>query len=196
MWILSLKWLLLAVCVLWAIGAFKRLKRLRHECKQAFIALDAQYMQLIDWLRSCARVQMLQEKVAGVHLDDASQALSPSADALDSALLQVRQQPLQAEGMVALEAAWQDVQLAWMAYMQHPLGQPTGVHDAQRQEWALRWQQLTTLHAHSTAQFNAAVNHYNSAIAQFPACAVARLSGLKSVRNFQKDAASLMQPSA
>lgn len=195
MWIVSLEWLCLAVTVFWVIGAFKRLQRLRQESKQAFAAVDAQLMQTIDWLRSCARLRTLKERVSGVPIAHAQHALLPSADLLEGALLQAKQHPLQAETIAALDSTWQSAQVAWLAYMQLSQGQ-ADAHDEQLQEWSLRWQQLTTLHLHSTAQFNAAVNDYNHAIAQFPACVIARLSGLKSARTFQKDAALLMQSSA
>ena len=195
MWILSLEWLLLAVLFFWVIGAFKRLKRLRQESKQAFAAVDAQLMQTIDWLRSCARLKTLQERLDGVPVEHAQHALLPSADLLENALLQARQHPLRSETIDALESTWQGAQVAWLAYMQ--LSQSAAnTDDEQVQEWLLRWQQLTTVHRHSAEQFNAAVTDYNQAIAQFPACAIARLSGLKAARTFQKDTALLMQSSA
>lgn len=195
MWMLSLQWLLLAVFLFWVVGAFKRLKLLRHESKQAFAAVDAQCVQAIDWLRHCARLQTLKDKVAGTPLEHMPHALLPSADLLQEVLLQARQQPLQSERIAALESTWRGAQVAWQAYVQLSSGS-TGVPDDQLQEWSLHWLQLTTLHRHSTDQFNAAVHDYNRAIAQFPACVIARLSGLRPVRTFQKDAALLMQPTA
>lgn len=195
MWILSLEWLLLAVFVFWGIGALKRLKRLRQESKQTFAAVDAQLLQTINWLRSCARRKALKERVDGFPSAHAQHALLPSADLLENALLQARQHPLKSETIAALESTWQGAQVAWLAYMQ--LSQSAvNADQEQAQEWALRWQELTTVHRHSTEQFNAAVNDYNQAIAQFPACAIARLSGLKAARTYQKDAALLMQSSA
>ena len=195
MWILSLEWLFLAVLVFWVMGAFKRLKRLRQDSKQAFAAVDTQFMQAIDWLRHCAHLQTLKEKVEGIPIAHAQHALLPSADLLEAALLQAKQHPLRSEVIAALDSTWQGAQVAWLSYVQLSSGQ-TGINEAQLQEWAQHWQQLTTLHRHSITQFNGAVHDYNSAIAQFPACAIARLSGLKPGRTFQKDAALLMQPSA
>ena len=195
MWMLSLEWLFLAVLVFWVAGALKRLKRLRQESKQAFAAVDAQCVQAIEWLRHCARRQMLKDKVAGAPVEDFSHALLPSADVLQEVLLQARQHPLQPASMAALESTWRGAQVAWQGYIQLSSG-ASGVTDDQLQEWSLHWQQLTTLLHHSTDQFNVAVHDYNSAIAQFPACVIARLSGLKPARTFQKDAALQMQPTA
>lgn len=195
MWLLSLEWLLLAVSVFWALGAFKRLKRLRLQGGQAFAVVDGQFLQVIELLRSCARIQTLKEKVASVYVQQAHHALLPSADLLETALQQARQHPLKPESIAALDSAWQGAQVAWQAYTQ--LGQDLSpVHAEHIQEWSQRWQQLQTLQSHSTAQFNTAVQAYNAAIAQFPACAVARLGGHQAGRTFQKDAALQMQPNA
>lgn len=195
MWILSLEWLALALLVFWVIGAFKRLKRLRAGSKQAFAAVETQFTQVIELLRNSARVQTLKERVSNFSLQHAHLALLPSADLLEAALKQAQQHPLRPEAITALDTSWQGAQVAWLAYVELASAQAEG-QDAHVQEQAERWQQLMTLQSHSTAQFNAAVQDYNRAIAQFPASMVARLGGLKAGRIFQKDAALLMQPSA
>ena len=79
MWILTLEWLLLAFCVLWGIGAAKRLKRLRAQCKSAFATVEAQCAQVLDLQRSCARLQALKEQVTAVYVQHAQEVLLPSA---------------------------------------------------------------------------------------------------------------------
>lgn len=192
MWILSLEWLLLAVLVFWVTGAVKRLQRLRTGARQAFAPVEAQLMQSMELLRNCARVQELKDKVSGGVIPHAHHALAPSAELLESAMKAAQLQPLKSESIAALEAAWQGAQVVWHAYVQMAEGSGDR-SDAQIQEWSQRWQQLETLHAHTTAQFNAAVQTYNRGITQFPACMVARISGLKQGRTFQKDAALQMQ---
>lgn len=193
MWILSLEWLLLALLVFWMVGAFKRLKRLRLQGKQAFAEVDVQFTELIEVLRNCARLQALKERVSSVYVQHAQHALLPSADLLERALKQARQHPLRPETIAALDGAWQGAQVAWQAYVQLCDGQ-SGVLAEHVQEWSQRWLQLQTLQSHGTAQFNAAILDYNRAIAQFPACVIARLGGHKAGRTFHKDAALLMQP--
>ena len=195
MWILWLEWLGLALLVFWCIGALKRLKRLRTQCKTAFTAVEAQFTQVIELLRSCARMQALKEQVAAVYVQHAQHALLPSADLLEAALQQAKQQPMRPETIAALDSAWQGAQVSWQAYVQLCADQ-SEVHAEHIQEWSQRWVQLQTLLSHSTTQFNAAVDDYNQAIAQFPACAIARISGHQSGRTFQKDAALLVQPTA
>ncbi len=90
MWILSLEWLVLAGLVFWVIGAFKRLKRLHAGSKQAFAAVETQFMQAVDLLRNCARVQELKERVSSVSQQHAHHALLPSADLLEAALQQAK----------------------------------------------------------------------------------------------------------
>lgn len=195
MWILWLEWLGLALLVFWCIGAFKRLKRLRAHCKTAFAAVEAQFTQVIELLHNCARMQALKEQVAAVYVQHAQHALLPSADLLEAALQQAKQHPLRAEAIAALDSAWQGAQVAWQAYTQL-CAQHSDVHAEHIQEWSQRWVQMHTLQSHTTAQFNAAVEDYNRAIAQFPACAIARISGHQSGRIFQKDAAPVVQSAA
>lgn len=191
MWMLSLEWLLLAVLVFWVMGAGKRLKRLRQANKLAWAAVDAQCMHSLDWLRAGIRLQTLKDKVTGGAVAHAPQAVLAQADALEAVVVHARTQALRPQTTVALQSAWHDVQAAWQAYTQELADDPA--YAEQLQEWAARWQPLLALHDHSTAQFNAAVNDYNRAIAQFPACALARISGLRSARAFEKDAALQMQ---
>lgn len=195
MWILSLEWLLLALLVFWITGAWKRMKRMRAACKTAFSAVEAQFVQLLDLLRSCANAELSQQDAQQVSLQHARHALLPSAHLLEATLIQAKLQPLRPETIAALDSAWQGVQVAWQAYVQLHGAQAQALSDEQ-QEWEQRWSQLITLQSHSTEQFNTAIHAYNGAIAQFPACVIARLSGLKPGRTFQKDAALLMQPPA
>ena len=195
MWILALEWLLLAFCVLWGIGAAKRLKRLRAQCKSAFATVEAQCAQVLDLQRSCARLQALKEQVTAVYVQHAQEVLLPSADVLQAALQQVRQHPLRPASIAALDHAWHGVQQAWQAYAQRCAAE-TAVHAEHAHDWSQRWLQLQALQTHSAAQFNAAVADYNRAIAQFPACVIARLGGHRATPTFQKDAAHWMQPTA
>lgn len=195
MWILSLELLLLAVLVFWCIGAFKRIKRLKNHYTQAFAPVQEQFVQIVEMMRNCARMQLLKEQVAGVFVPHAPQALLSSADVLESAVEQPGKRSIRPESVAALDVAWQSAQVAWQAYVQQ-CADKSEMHTEHVQEWSQRWQQLHTLQMHSLAQFNDAMAHYNQSIAQAPTCVVARLSGYRPGRSFQKDAALLMQPTA
>ncbi|MGN1056534.1 MAG: hypothetical protein ACI4QS_07455 [Comamonas sp.] len=196
MWILSLEWLLLAVLVFWVVGAYKRLKRMRQQAKQAFTGVDAQFVQLLALLREVAAGEQASETpenaTAPAH---AQRALAPTADLLENALAQARMHPLRPEVIARLDSVWQSLQVAWHAYAQ--LAQaPTSTASAGDESTAQRWMQLHTLQEHSLEQFNAAVRTYNQAITAFPSCAIARISGHRHGRVFQKDAALLVQQQA
>lgn len=198
MWMLSLEWLCMAVLVFWVVGAAKRLRRLRAQAKQAFVEVDEHLLQLVQLLRSRAQDVPAECDLQGdlpcnVPVQHARHALLPCAELLHTALLQARQHPLLPEAVAALEGAWQSAQVAWQAYMQ--LYGETATQPPV-QAWGEQWTQLNTLHYRSTERFNTAVQDYNQAIAQFPACAVARCGGLRAGRIFQKDAAWQMQPTA
>lgn len=195
MWILSLEWLLLLLLVFWVTGAYKRMKRMRTASKMAFGAVEAQFVQLLELLRSTATASLPETGEQPVPLSHAQHALLPCAHLLETALLQAKQHPLRPETIAALDSAWQGVQVAWQAYVQLCALHTSAAADAPP-EWEQRWSQLMTVQSHNTEQFNRAVHDYNRAIAQFPACAIARLSGLKPARTFQKDAALLMQSPA
>src|SRR5690606_8955146 len=143
MWILSLEWLLLALLVFWITGAWKRMKRMRAACKTAFVAVEVQFVQLLDLLRSCANAQLPEQEVQQSCLQHVRQALLPSANLLEAALHQAKLQPLRPETIAALDSAWQGVQVAWQAYVQLH-GAQAQVQSDEQQEWELRWTQLIT----------------------------------------------------
>lgn len=196
MWILSLEWLLLVLLVFWVTGAWKRMKRMRAACKTAFVAVEVQFVQVLELLRSSATASLPETAQGRISLAHAQHALLPCSHLLETALLQAKQNPLRPETIAALDSAWQGVQVAWHAYVQLCASHSSATPSETLPEWEQRWLQLMTLQSHSTEQFNRAVHDYNRAIAQFPACAIARLSGLKPARTFQKDAALLMQSPA
>lgn len=109
-------------------------------------------------------------------------------------MLEARKTPLRPQTTQAMQTAWHTMQTAWHDYLSTLAADPA--HAEPLQDWSARWHAVLAQHDHSTAQFNAAVHDYNRAIAQFPACALARISGLRTARTFEKDAALQMQPSA
>jgi LemA protein len=196
MWILSLEWLLLALLVFWCTGVFKRLKRARTAVKTAFAAVDAQFAPVVELFRTnAAQAEATSEgrAAAGQHARD---ALAPSADLLQAALEQARAQPLNEAAIASLDRAWQSTQVAWNAYMQWSVASTEAVSDTETLSLAQRWSQMMTVQSHCMEQFNVAVHDYNHAISQFPACALARVSGHRCGRIFQKDAALLVQQQA
>lgn len=192
MWSLSLEWLLLAVLVFWAVGAYTRLKRLRAACATAFQALDLHFQQILALLSEFES----QPPAAEGEMLHARHALQPTAALLQSALLGARAKPLQADGVAGLDAAWQALQVGWTAYeavvaqaAAAAAADSTAQAPAGLGPWSQRWQQLHTLQAHAAQQFNQAVLAYNAAIAQFPACLLAWIFAFQRARGLQSPAA-------
>ena len=189
MWILSLEWLVLAVAVFWATGAFKRLKRLRAAARDAFGVLDVQFVQALQVLRDSADGSAPADATAAAMARRARTALLASANLLQAALAKARLQPLNAELLASLDSAWQSLQVAWQSHVQQDVGNQEVADVFSPDSEVQRWVALMVVHQHHTEQFNAAVADYNRAIGQFPACLLARVAGLKPGRLFQKDAA-------
>lgn len=178
-------WMVLAVAVFWAVGAYNRLVRLRADVKQAFAGLDSQ------WRHQLRRVETrLQEQLvpgAAAHSMD----LVPAADrpwiALKAASIQfvasldaARETPLEPGSVAALSAA-QDVLVdAWARVVAglQDLETPQRAEPLQR-DWEDQWRVTNE----ARARFNDAVMAYNAAIAQFPARLLAWLFSFRSGRS-------------
>lgn len=177
-------WIVAAVVLFWAVGAYNRLVRLRGEANAAFAALDAQCRRQLDLVQSSLPESLgapdsvvpgdMVDEVAALWSDLRSAALQFSA-----ALGAMRPRPLDAGAATALATAHEVLTGAWQRVQQdaHDLaGAPVP------EALALHWQQMALQVADARAQFNAAVLRYNEAIAQFPALLLARLYGFKPAR--------------
>jgi LemA protein len=164
MWLSSpLYWIVVAIVLFWALGAYNRLMRLRSAVVQAFGGFDAHMVRLLALLGEFSAAQ---EVLDGAAQRD-SAALQGASTQLGASLAVARARPLQPEAMAALSAARDVLQTTWYTAMQ-------GQHDS---VWQARWSE----HAHQDAQavvlFNGAVEQYNAAVAQFPASLLARVFG-------------------
>src|SRR5690606_23653767 len=161
MWSLSLDWIVLAVLVFWAVGAYNRVMRLRSACVQAFGSLDTYFMQTQGLLNEWNAVQARSaEPVVCAH-KLAYEAWTQSLGAMGAALAGARARPLNAPAVQALERAHDAQAVAWQALADMPCA-PDG--EAQPQVWRQRWQQQQAQIGLATAQFNTAVAQYNAAI--------------------------------
>ncbi|MBF5007593.1 LemA family protein [Diaphorobacter caeni] len=181
-------WLIaLAVLVFWAVGAYNRLVRLRSAAIQAFGALDA------ELLRRTALLGEYDAVVAGPRVPQDAQmheALRASGTQYAASLAVMRSRPLDEQAGSALVAAGKVLDAAWQALVQASQAQSSEAGDGGGA--AGTGSATTSLHsliersAHqrtqidlATAQFNAAVDHYNKAVAQFPASMLAGVFGFK-----------------
>lgn len=177
-------WIVAAVLLFWAVGAYNRLVRLRGEANAAFAALDAELTGQVGLVK-----ELLPEGVDHpASLFDGMESsfwggLQGAAAQLESALAVARQRPLEPDRIAALDAAQSVLATAWERAERddaHDLAGPR-LPDT-----------LTTTRAHLTAQciagagrFSEAVNRYNHAIRQFPAVLLAWLFGFKSGRGLE-----------
>ena len=178
---MAILWLLPALLLFWAIGAYSRLTRLRAAALRAFGALDACMARLIALAGEyhAARAALPEPDAPQA---DSSAALQAAATQFGASLAATRATPLDAGALAALAAGAHVLETAWQtALRQTPQGADGSAPEAlapcirQREQLALE-------SAAALAQFNAAVTRYNQGIAQFPANLLARLSGLKPAR--------------
>lgn len=167
----SLFWILLAVVVFWAVGAYNRLVRLRSAVIQAFGGLDVHLVRMMALPGECAAAAepKVQEGAP------AWQQLQAAAAQFGASLAVARAQPLQADAAAALSTALQVLCAAWETLvLQGPgAGTPPG------ESWAQQWDHLQLQRAQAQDQFNRAVLQYNEALAQFPAQLLAGIFGFQ-----------------
>ncbi|ROQ89771.1 LemA protein [Delftia acidovorans] len=192
MWSLSLEWMLLALLVFWAVGAYNRLARLRSGCVQQFGALDAHLGQWHAMLQAFeAQPKAEGQSPALVH---AQAALHQTAAQLQAALVDARGRPLRETALASLEHACSALDVAWQAMTKVAVdtgaaGTGAAPPDAPSpdpdplQPWQQRWTEHQVRNRLGLQQFNAAAERYNAAIAQYPARLLAWLLGFRPVRS-------------
>lgn len=192
MWSLSLEWMLLALLVFWAVGAYNRLARLRSSCVQQFGVLDAHLGQWHAMLQAFEAQPKVEGQ--GAALVHAQAALYQTAAQLQSALVDARGRPLRETALASLEHACSALEVAWqaMAKMAADGAQPgASSPDADPLlPWQQRWTEHQVRNRLGLQQFNAAAERYNAAIAQYPARLLAWLLGFRPVRRL------LIEPAA
>jgi len=162
-------WLLLAVLVFWAVGAYNRLVRLRAAALGALGSLDARWQQQIGLV-----------DVALVARDSgearAIDALRAAAQALSRQWAGVRAQPLAGLDLAELAGSrralidcWRQLSLDASDLAGSPW--PEAIHQ--------HWQQGISECEMLSRQFNEAVTRYNLAAAEFPAALLARIFGFQ-----------------
>ncbi|MBK0391590.1 LemA family protein [Ramlibacter algicola] len=172
---ISVTWIVAAVLVFWAVGAYNRLVRLRGEANTSFAELDAQLQRQAE----------LVEAVVGEEPEsifDGAQAsfwggLQGAAGQLRATLALARQRPLDPDRIEALGAAQSVLAVAWERAERddaHDLAGPR-LPDT----LVSRRGQITLQCIAAAERFGRAVEQYNAAIAQFPAALLAWLFGFR-----------------
>ncbi len=189
-------WILLAVLLFWAVGAYNRLVRLRSAAIQAFGGLDAHLVRTITMLGEY-EATLLPERSRS----DARSALWAATTQFGASLAVARARPLDASAAAALSTAEQVLGAAWQAVVRDSSAAPAapaadggtaeqapaGVAeepgtDQAMAAWIIRRDQQEAHNALARRQFNDAVAQYNGAVAQFPASVLAWLFGFHRAR--------------
>ncbi len=161
-------WLLPAAIIVWVLGAYNRLVRLRSRVLQTFVPVDrclARYTQLIDEFLGG------EKPVAPAWL-----GLQSAGVQLDNNLRVARQRALDAASMAALLSAVSTLQVWWLRLVdemaQHQPGEAA-------EAWRATWAENARMAGDAITLFNDAVLLHNHAVQQFPAVFVAWLFGFR-----------------
>lgn len=157
--------------VLWAVGAWRRIRRLRGQVRRAFAALDGalgeQQRWVVQWCAAPPR--------AGSHPPPAwVRRLAASAEQAALALHRLRRDPLDVAAMDSLHQARRALCAAWRADGDSGLVTAPGTEPASAWPPA-EWVNLAHQEVPLAMAFNAQVAAYNAAVSQFPALLLAAL---------------------
>lgn len=174
-----LAWSVFALLVFWAVGAYNRLMRLRSEVNTCFAGVQVQLQQQAQLALSLAAPTDPQEA------QDEPPFLAQIRDAstqLAACLETGRPKPMDHDRVAAIASALAVLTRAWER------AEREDVHDLAGPQLP---SELTDTRAQlvrdtqtAIAQFDAAVDRYNGAIAQFPALLLARVFSFKPGRPF------------
>jgi LemA protein len=163
-------WLVWAVVLFWAVGAYNRLVRLRSQAIAAFAPLEMQFSQYVTLVQGSFSLSGEAEE-AGLRA-----GMLAAARQFESSLKAARAHPLDALAMRALETAHVALSVSWARLRDEPpdlAGEPLPA--VLQQQWAHIALQTDT----ARAEFNRQVQAYNEAIVLFPAHLLAWLFGFK-----------------
>jgi len=166
-------WLVLALLVFWAVGAYNRLMRLRAQVLISFQAVDRCYSGL---------VALVEETMPDVTTETSVHqhtVLRGAGTQFDSSLRVARRDVLEPAALAALRTAHTTLQVCWTRLVAtcQPPSAPL------KPPWQEAWVDNRRQAADAVAQFNQAVQAHNAAVGQFPAQLVAWVFGFSPVGN-------------
>ena len=176
-------WVVAAVVIFWAVGAYNRLMRLRADANGAFTALEGEMNQLLALVETCVPEG---EAHPASQFDGGSAfwgGLQGAAAQFAASLAAARIRPLEPDRIAALGAAQEILEMAWERAERddaHDLAGPRLPENVTSQRAQLARQAQVAI-----GRFNEAVIRYNEAIAEFPAVLVAWLFGFKPGRGLR-----------
>jgi LemA protein len=182
-----LPWILAAVTVFWAVGAYNRLVRLRSDAKAAFLQLESELQKQVQLVQACIPPEEEQQASQFSSQFSGGSAfwggLQGAAAQLAASLAAARTKPLDPERIAALGAAQEVLGIAWERAERddaHDLAGPRLPENTSGERV-----QLVRMSQAATERFNEAVGRYNAGIAQFPAVVLAWLFGFQPARGLR-----------
>lgn len=176
-------WIAAAITLFWTVGAYNRLVRLRADANAAFAGLDAELTRQVQLVHACVPPEEAQPASQFEGGSAFWGGLQGAAAQLAATLASARGKPLDADRIAALGAAQEVLATAWER------AERDDAHDlaGARLPANLSQERVHLVHgaAKATEQFNAAVQRYNEAIAQFPAVLIAWLFGFQPARGLR-----------
>ena len=113
MWSSPLFWIVFAIALFWALGAYNRLMRLRSAVVQSFGSFDAHMVRLMALLGEFHASCAVQRDGAMAPADQEIAALQGATTQLSASLAVARARPLRADAMAALAAARDVLHASW-----------------------------------------------------------------------------------
>ena len=167
-------WLIVAVAVFWAVGAYRRLTALRAQVNRQFAVLEElllRYQALVQEATTGAVTSpgSWQSSIAPERAASHWTRLQVAANLSAMAIAHMQEHPLESSSVVALAATHRDLEAAWASLI-HPDVYYVSVPESLTQ----RWSELGISLQPDLQRFNQTVLAYNEAIALFPACWMAR----------------------
>jgi LemA protein len=178
-----LPWVVCAVGLFWAVGAYNRLVRLRSDANAAFAALEAELARQAQLVRECVPPEDEQPQSQFTGGSAFWGGLQGAAAQMQASLAAARARPLDPERIAALGAAQEVLGMAWDRAERddaHDLAGPRLPENFSGER-----QQLVRMTQVATEHFNQAVSRYNDAIGQFPAVLLAWLFGFQPGRGLR-----------
>lgn len=167
-------WLLVAVAVFWAVGAYRRLMDLRMRVNQRFAVLEEMMLRYQGLVQDATTAAVtfpgnwhtaIAPELGASHWTRLQVAANLSA----MAIAHMQEHPLEPSSTVALVATHRDLQAAWESLIH-----PDVYYVSVPEELTRRWRELGIAIQPDLERFNQAVVAYNEAIGLFPANLMAR----------------------
>ncbi len=167
-------WLVLAVLIFWAVGAYRRLLALRTAVNKQFAVLEDVMLKFQNLVQEATTAAVTspsgwQTSVAPELGASHWTRLQVAANLSAMAMARMQEHPLDPLSSVALVATSRDLQAAW-----ENLTHPDSYYVSVPAELTTRWKELTIVVQPDIQRFNQTVQNYNDAIHLFPASMMAR----------------------